>query len=130
MCVWSEVVQRVLNGNWALIFALWAALFLLSVLFSLLLRSLCCQEPGASHCRGLRGLQGRPEPSGALAAPATGLAYRQGEGRMWQGSSRGLRRAGNGEPVRLGLCDVCLPLRAQGCQNGGSSCSWFPAGAY
>lgn len=57
------------------------------------------------------------------------LAWQAGRGKvLWQGSNRGLGRAGSTEPVCLGLSDESLPLCVQGGHRGGG-CSWFPAGA-
>lgn len=59
--------------------------------------SICCQalEAPAVEGEACRGGKSHLEP--------TGLAGWQGEGVVWQGSSRGLGRAGSPEPVCLGL---------------------------
>lgn len=85
--------------------------------------SICCQEPVVPRCSGGRGSQGWREPSGAPAAPATGLACWRGEGGGWQGGSGGLGKAGSSESVCSGLSDGSLPLCAGGQSSGG--CSWF-----
>lgn len=96
--------------------------WMLSVQFWQLLWSLhVLPGSGSSCCSRGRGLQGWREPSGSLVGW-------QGEGVVWQGSSRELGRAGNTEPVCLSLSDESLPLCVQGGQRGGG-CSWFPAGA-